>query len=158
LETSSHPIIVSHGNAHAVHPIIWNLTDNQIKAIAQCGGVIAVHALNVVVSSSPRPTLDDLLRHITHMAEIGGVGCVGIGPDLMENWQEDLFKLVTQGVPKFMSVPVKRFDFSYPLGMSSLAELPNITDGLLSLRFNREDVTKILGGNCLRLFEKVWGC
>jgi membrane dipeptidase len=157
LEMSSHPIIVSHGNAYAVHPIIWNLDDNQIKAIAQCGGVIAVHALNVVVSSSPRPTLDDLIQHITHIAEIGGVGSVGIGPDLMENWQEDLFKLVTQGASKFMSVPVQKFDFSYPVGMSSLAELPNITKGLLSHGFNKEEVTKILGGNCLRLFEKVWG-
>lgn len=157
LEMSSHPIIVSHGNAKAVHSVIWNLTDDQIRGIAQKGGVIAVHALNVVVSSASHPTLDDLLRHIVHIAEVGGIDCVGIGPDLMENWQEELFKLVTQGVPKFMSVPVKPFDFSYPVGMSSLAELPNITVGLLSLGFSTEEVTKILGGNCLRLFEEVWG-
>ena len=156
LEISTHPIIVSHGNANAVYPIVWNLTDNHIGAIARKGGVIAVHALNAVVSSSLHPTLDDLLKHIIHIAEVGGIECVGIGPDLMENWEEGLFKLVTQGVPKFMSVPVKTFDFSYPAGMSSLADLPNITAGLLSRGFSTDDVTKILGGNCLRLFEQVW--
>jgi microsomal dipeptidase-like Zn-dependent dipeptidase len=48
------------------------------------------------ICSNPGPTLDELLRHIMHIAEIGGEDSIGIGPDLMENWDETVFIAATQ--------------------------------------------------------------
>ena len=157
LKHSSQPISASHSNARAVQPHGRNLTDEQIKGIAQSGGVIGLHAINFLVTNDPQPTLDHFLRHIVHIAEVGGIDCVGIGPDLMENWDMNSFKLIMEGAPRFASVPLKGLNFVYPQGMSSLAELPNITAGLLKLGFSEKDVTKVLGGNFLRLFQQVWG-
>lgn len=156
LEFSSKPIIASHSNARAIRPHVRNLDDGQIRAIASAGGVIGVHALNTLVGDTPKPPLSELLRHIVHIAEVGGIDCVGLGPDLMENWQECLFRSVTESAPTFMSVPVKKMDFEYPTGMSSLGETPNITRGLLELGFGEEDVAKVLGGNFMRLFTQAW--
>jgi membrane dipeptidase len=156
LETSTHPIISSHANARSICPHVRNLTDDQIKNIAWKGGVIGVHAINFLISQDPQPSIDDLVKHIAHLAEIGGVDCVGIGPDLMEDWQEEIHKSVTEGAPKFASIPVKSISYSYPKGFRSLAEFPNLTQNLLRSGFSKEDVRKILGGNFLRVYKQVW--
>lgn len=157
LKESSQPIMASHSNARAVREHIRNLTDDHIRAIASGGGVIGIHAMNSLVSASPQPTLDDLLRHVVHIVEVGGIDCVGIGPDLMENWQEDKMRVVSEEAQKFAAVPVTPGDWRYPTGFSSLAHVPNLTNGLKALGFSAEDLVKFLGGNWMRLFAQVWG-
>jgi membrane dipeptidase len=43
-----------------------------------------------------------------------------------------------------------------PVGFQTMAELPNLTLGLVERGYADEDVLKILGGNYLRVFEQVW--
>jgi len=38
----------------------------------------------------------------------------------------------------------------------AIAELPNVTAGLLEMGFTKEDVAKFLGGNFIWVFESVW--
>jgi membrane dipeptidase len=156
LAVSQKPIIASHSNCKAIRPHVRNLADAQIRGIAERGGVIGVHALNTLVGDTPQPPLSELLRHIQHLANVGGIDCVGLGPDLLENWQEDIFKAVTEGAPSFLSVPVKKMSYSYPVGMSSLGDTPNITRGLVELGWKRDDILKVLGGNFMRLFAEAW--
>lgn len=40
--------------------------------------------------------------------------------------------------------------------MASNAELPNLTEAMLKMGFSGEDIVKVLGGNFMRLFERVW--
>lgn len=156
LNLSTTPVISSHANARTICHQVRNLSDDHIRAIAKTGGVIGVHAINFLISESVQPTLDDLLKHVVHIAEIGGVECVGLGPDLMEEWQEGNHKAVTEGAAKFASIPVRPTSYTYPQGMSSLAELPNFTNGLIRVGFSNEDILKILGGNFLRVYGQVW--
>lgn len=156
LEVSSQPVTASHSNARKLHPHPRNLTDDQIKTIAQSGGVIGVHALNALVGGGQDPTIDNFLRHITHIVDVGGIDCVGIGPDMMENWQYEYFRLAKEESPKFTSIPSAPSIYAYPKGISSLAEMPNVTIGLMKLGFNDEEITKILGGNFMRLFARIW--
>jgi membrane dipeptidase len=44
-----------------------------------------------------------------------------------------------------------------PAGFETMAELPNLTLGLVERGYADEDVLKILGGNYLRIFQQVWG-
>jgi membrane dipeptidase len=149
------PFMASHSNARAVQPHIRNLSDAHIKAIAERGGVIGIHALNSMVAGEAS-TVDDMVRHVGHIIDVGGVDCVGIGPDLMENWQEDIYRKVTEGASSFMSIPVKKMNFAYPEGFRSLAETPNITASLARAGFKPEVIRKVLGGNFMRLFNEYW--
>jgi membrane dipeptidase len=156
LALSSQPIIASHSNARGLCPHPRNLTDELIRAIAKKGGVIGFHALDAFISPDPDPTLEDLLRHIAHIAEIGGPDCIGIGPDLMENWDASMFTTVTERSSTVNGIPATRMKWTYPKGMRSNAELPHLTEGLLKLGFSRQDIVKFLGGNFMRVFDAVW--
>ena len=108
------------------------------------------------ISDKPGPTLDDLLRHIAHIAGVGGTDCIGIGPDLMENWDESVFTTVSERSTTVNGIAALRMKWTYPKGLQSNAELANLTDGLLKLGFTSEDVVKFLGGNFMRVFDAVW--
>jgi membrane dipeptidase len=156
LALSSQPIIASHSNARSLCAHPRNLPDPLIRRIAEAGGVIGFHALQAFISSEPDPTLDDLLRHIAHIAGIGGTDCVGIGPDLMENWDASIFTTVSERSSTVNGMPATRMQWTYPEGLRSNAELPNLTAGLLKLGFRDEEVVKFLGGNFMRVFDAVW--
>ena len=156
LAKSAHPITASHSNARAICDVPRNLPDNLIRGIAKGGGVIGFHALHYLVTKKETSNLDDLLRQIAHIAEVGGVDCVGIGPDLMEDWEPSIVENAYERTRTINGLAYGRIKFQYPEGMSSNAQLPNVTEGLLKLGFRSEDVCKILGGNILRLFETVW--
>lgn len=156
LETSRHPIIASHSNARALCDVPRNLTDDQIRRIAAGGGVIGFHALKALLATDHEPTLDDVLCHIAHIAEVGGAGCIAIGPDLMENWDEAVFHTVFARSRTVQGVPAPRLDFAYPSGMASNADLPNVTIGLERMGFAEDEIIGFLGGNLMRVFETVW--
>jgi membrane dipeptidase len=156
LAISSKPIIASHSNARSLCTNARNLPDELIKGIAQSGGVIGFHALDRLVGGAPAPTFDQLLRHIAFIAEIGGTDCIGVGPDLMENWDPTIVRYVSERSTTINGVPASRLEYSYPTGMASLADLPHVTAGLLELGFGSEDIAKFLGGNFMRVFERVW--
>jgi membrane dipeptidase len=156
LKTSTQPIIASHSNARSLCSHPRNLTDDLIRGIAGGGGVVGFHALDRFVSTDSVPTFDQLCRHIQHIAEIGGEDCVGIGPDLMENWDETVFTGAIDRASTVNGIPNSVRKWTYPKGMQSNAELPNLTEGLLKRGFNASQVAKFLGGNFMRVFEDVW--
>jgi membrane dipeptidase len=78
LETVKNPPIVSHTAAYALHSHRRNLTDEQIRAIAERGGVIGVCLYPEFLGGTK---IDTFLRHIEHIRNMGGSESVGIGTD-----------------------------------------------------------------------------
>jgi membrane dipeptidase len=74
-------VVASHSNARAVAPHPRNLTDAQLRAIAESGGVvgIAFHAPFLTNSTSAR--ISDVVRHILHVRQVAGIGAVALGSD-----------------------------------------------------------------------------
>lgn len=157
LDLSEHPIIASHTNPSAIAPHPHNLTDDYLLRIAEGGGVVGVFFLSSYLSPKPAPTMDDVLLVVRHLIDLIGVDHVAIGPDIMENWNQAEFKAVTEGAATFESVPVKPVDYVYPPGLDSLSSLTTVRENLLNANLTEEEVRKILGGNCMRLWETVWG-
>src|SRR6267143_7211395 len=91
------PIIASHSNARALCAHPRNLTDDLARMLAQRGGVIGVHMLNMFISDSNTATLDQLLDHIDHFVRLVGPEHVGLGPDCMEQWPVDVYKTLWTG-------------------------------------------------------------
>lgn len=74
------PLVASHSNARSVLNVSRNLTDEQIKKIALCGGVIGVNFCSDFLGGEN--TFDGVLRHIRHIVNIGGEDVVAVGGDL----------------------------------------------------------------------------
>lgn len=134
LKLSKHPVIASHSNVYALCPHYRNLTDAQIKAIAEKGGVIGVNFVPRFLSPRPeKATIEDVLDHIEYIIRLGGIDCAGLGSD---------FDGFTDPPPK---------------GLEDATCFPRIADGLLKRGYSEDQVEKILWGNFLRVFEEVVG-
>ena len=129
LNISSKPIVASHSSARALcnHP--RNLTDDQLKALADKGGVAQVTLYSGFLKEQGMATIQDAIDHLNHMVNIMGIEHVGIGTD---------------------------FDGDGGItGCASASELINFTRCLLKERYNEADIRRIWGGNFLRVMEEV---
>lgn len=73
--------IASHSNAKGVCPVPRNLSNAQIKAIAQCGGVIGLNLYSPFLSDNGESCLKDILKHIDYVIELVGDDFIGFGCD-----------------------------------------------------------------------------
>ena len=129
LEVSKKPIVCSHSSARSLcnHP--RNLTDEQMKALAQKGGVAQVTMYNGFLRTDGQATILDAVEHLNHMVNIMGIEHVGIGTDFDGDG----------GVP----------------GMANASEVINFTRRLLQERYTEEQIQMIWGGNFLRVMEQI---
>lgn len=82
------PFIASHSCADAVHHHPRNLTDRQLRAIADRGGLVGINFLSEFLKPVAPGTLrdsvtsgEDILRHLTHMRDVAGTDCLALGSD-----------------------------------------------------------------------------
>lgn len=129
LAISRQPIVASHSSCRALcnHP--RNLTDEQLKTLADKGGVAQVCLYSGFLRADRQATILDAIEHLNHMVNIMGIEHVGIGTDFDGDG----------GI----------------IGCDSSSELINLTRRLLKERYSEEDIRLIWGGNFLRVMEKV---
>jgi membrane dipeptidase len=76
------PVVATHSNARALANHARNLTDAQLRAIAERGGIIGVNFHSpFLLGGSGRAELSDVVRHIRHIARVAGIDAVAIGSD-----------------------------------------------------------------------------
>ena len=84
--TSRAPLVATHSNAHAVCPVPRNLTDDQLRAIRDSGGLVgvslSVSELRPDGHNDPATPLDVVLRHLDHLLAFLGPDGVALGSDL----------------------------------------------------------------------------
>jgi membrane dipeptidase len=143
LAVASGPVCCSHSNCKKLHHHFRTVDDEQIKALAKSGGVLGVNAIATMVAAEP--TLDKLVDHIVHIAQLVGIEHVGLGLDFVKDdgplYPEDEIFGVGQNklIPNFENED----------------DLINITEHLLKRQFRENEITKILGGNFLRVLRQV---
>ena len=82
MDLAQGPIVASHSNCRALCGARRNLTDDQLRAIRDTGGVVGLNTYHGFVHDDPaRQTVEHLARHAVHMAEVMGVEHVGCGFD-----------------------------------------------------------------------------
>jgi membrane dipeptidase len=132
LALTRNPIIASHSNAYSLWGNTRNLTDNQIRAIANNGGVIGINFYPSFLAPSGRNAiLDSVVHHIDYIKKLVGIDYIAIGADFDG-----------MGSP----VPSDIFDVS---------RFPDVTMALLKKGYTIPEVKKILGENFMRVFRKV---
>jgi membrane dipeptidase len=174
VNTSTSPVVATHSACRAIADVPRNLTDDMIRALAKTGGVVNVifypeHlepgwsqkkkqvdaeiAPMVQEASAAEPgdvaqkklardrvrsreyarrlppvKVSRIVDHIDHIVKLVGVDHVGIGSD-------------------FDGVQITTED------LATVADLPNLTKELLRRGYSESDVSKILGGNMLRVMD-----
>lgn len=79
------PVIASHSNCRSLCPVRRNLTDEQLRAIRDSGGVVGVNVYRGFVHQDPDcQTVEMLARHAAHLAEVMGTAHVACGFDFCE--------------------------------------------------------------------------
>lgn len=144
VEISESPVVVSHSNSKKICNHVRNLSDEQIIAIAQKGGVVGVNAFPYHVKEND-PTIKDMLDHMDHIVRLVGIDHVGIGLDL---------SYYTDGVDKYPDLYVPP-----PVtvkGLETPAKVPNLITGLIKRGYSRDDIMKILGTNFLRVYQHIF--
>lgn len=79
---SKKPFVASHSNARALCPHTRNLTDEMIRAVGEAGGVIGLnHCPKFLYPDSRENRVEDLVRHLLHIRNVGGRETAALGSD-----------------------------------------------------------------------------
>ena len=81
LDISATPIVCSHSSCRALCDHPRNLTDSQMKALADKGGVCQITIYHGFLRSDGEATVMDVLAHLDHAVKVMGIDHVGIGTD-----------------------------------------------------------------------------
>ncbi len=128
---SEKPFLASHSCARALCSHQRNLTDEQLKALGDKGGICGVNFnAPFLVDDAEYSAISDIVAHARHIADKAGLDAVAMGSDF-------------DGI----GCELECKDFS---GMNLIKEA-------LVKEFGSRDADKITHGNALRLFEEVIG-
>ena len=121
------PPIVSHTGVTGVHPSWRNVDDEQVRAVADRGGVVGIMYHRGFLGGS---TSEAVLRHLEHVVRVGGEDAAALGSD----WDG---LIVT------------------PRDMPTARELPVLVQGMVDRRWSTHRIAKVVGGNYLRVVAEV---
>lgn len=81
IEGTKKPFIATHSNARAIKNHPRNLTDDMIKALSNKGGVMGLNFCNDFVGMAEITQIDDIITHIKHIRNVGGIEVLSLGSD-----------------------------------------------------------------------------
>lgn len=129
------PLVATHSNAHAISPGARNLTDTQLRAIGESGGMVGLNYGTMFLRpdgrAKPQGGLDHAIQHLSHMIELAGEDHVGLGSDF-------------DGAPM-------------PENLSNAGELQNLVKAMRNHQFGEKLIAKITHENWLAFIEKSLG-
>ncbi|USZ67781.1 dipeptidase [Halorussus salilacus] len=133
-EISSAPLVVSHAGVHELCPTSRNLTDDQLDAVADSGGVVGITFAVTSLREDGRKETDTpistLVDHVEYVADRVGVDHVALGSD---------------------------FDGATILdSVGDVTGLPDVVAELRNRGFDAHEIRKIARGNWLRVIRETW--
>lgn len=129
IETSKAPIVASHSGVASLKKHPRNLTDKQLLAIKENGGVVGLVLCAGFIADKEEVYITDYVDHIDYAVNLMGVDHVGIGSDF------DGAKM--------------------PKDLEDASKFQKIVNELKARGYSKEDMDKILGLNFLRVFKEA---
>ena len=163
IELSARPVAVTHSGCAALSDNPRNKSDDQLRRLADRGGVVGVY-LMPFLRASGQPTADDVLVHIEHAIKVCGEDHVGIGSDqsitpvdATPEYRTLHAETVRERRRLGISAPGESEDvLVFTPDLNSPRRLDLIADRMASRGHGSARIAKVLGGNWLRLFGDVW--
>ena len=130
LKYTEKPFVASHSGSRSVCPVARNLSDDMIRLLSKRGGVTGVNYCSAFIEDGNEEftSIDGILRHIRHIADVGGIDCVGLGSDF-------------DGIGNRLEI-------------KDCSGMPKLYEALKSY-FSEEEIEKIFYKNVLRVYREV---
>ena len=132
LERSNDPIVVSHSatEMYGSHP--RNVSDDQLRAVTENGGLVGINFFSdyLAPGAADPPDWRVIVDHLERVVDVAGVEHAALGSDM-------------DGVPRL------------PAGFHGVEDLPLIGAELERRGQTSQNLRKILGGNWLRVLDRV---
>lgn len=145
VDAATGPITATHSNCRALCDVPRNLTDEQLRAIRDSGGVVGLNSFRVFVDPDPaKQDLDHLARHMSHMIDVMGVDHVGLGFDFFEFLEKDTISSMTDDTPA-------------TIGLSDCSHIPELLACFTRMGMTQEELGKISRENFHSLLRRVTG-
>lgn len=129
LKLSKKPFIASHSNSRFITDHPRNLTDSMIKDLSNIGGIMGINFYNRFLGESDISKIDDMLLHIKHIYNVGGIDVIALGSD---------------------------FDgIECEVEMKDTSEMYKLQDKLKKSGFSEDNIEKIFYKNALRIIKDI---
>lgn len=164
IRASRRPVAITHSGCNAVARHPRSKDDEELRALAERGGVIGIY-LMPFLSPGRAAMATDLVAHIEHALQVCGEDHVGIGsdlsttpiPDSAEYWsahREFVARRIAQGI----AAPAENPDILFNVvDLNHARRLEMIADALAARGHPDRVVEKVIGGNWVRVLTEVWG-
>ncbi len=163
LEASTKPALITHAGCAAVHAHPRHKTDEQLRAVAERGGVVGIYTLFYLAPPPRQPNVDDYMAHLVHALNVCGEDHVGIGSDTAfdgfdtsdearRQWVEETARRQAAGV----AAPGEDGRMPLTEGLNRADRALVIADALMRRGYRARVVEKVLGGNFVRAFGEIW--
>jgi membrane dipeptidase len=171
IQTTTKPVLVSHSNAYTLCPVFRNLKDEQIDAVGKNGGVIQLNFYSAFIDSSFKNRENIFLQN--KQAEIKELIANGMQKEYAQAMVVEKYKDESLAIQPPMSMLLDHLDYivnrigvdhvgmgsdfdgisASPRELTDVTSYPLITKALLEKGYSKKEVTKILGGNLLRVMK-----
>ena len=142
VNASSKPVLVTHSNCRRIVPGSARCkTDEAIQRLAERGGVMGITMVRFFVSAGGTATIENMLDHIQHVAQVAGIEHVGIGTDVDLDGRDQRSK------------SARRADLD---GVNYSQKIFDVTEGMVRRGYTREHIELVLGGNFRRVLGQIW--
>jgi membrane dipeptidase len=165
IELSRVPVVATHSAfRHFTPGFERNIADEEAVALAKRGGVVQVAFgsafVDPVAAADMQALFTAMGEHDKRMAALKAEGKEVPEVDFFSNWQKEHPRQPTKldAVLDQIDYGVKLLDGvggDLPEGLKSVADYPNLIEGLQQRGYKDEDIRKILGGNLLRVWREV---
>jgi len=143
--TATRPVIASHSNASSLCNHRRNLSDDQIKTLAESGGLIGMNSFGEFVSEDKsKRDIDGLMKHVVHIADMVGVEHIAAGFDFCDYIDESSLANFSNNVEQ---PGIK--------DLNTMSDVINFKVALKKVGFNNNEIDMILYKNYQNLFKRL---
>ncbi len=163
IAASKKPVAITHAGCAAVADLPRNKTDEELRQLADKGGVMGIYFMPFLRTQG-QPMAADLIRHIEHAVNVAGEDHVGLGtdggisaieltPEFIKHHREDVQNRRRLGI----SAPGEEEDvYTFLPDLNTPRRFETLAAMLRERGHSPARIEKILGGNFARLFRETW--
>lgn len=145
-DNTKKPFIDSHSNCKALCNVPRNLADEQLKAIAEKGGLVGLNGFNEFIHRQrDKQDIHNLVNHLDYMVELIGIDHVGFGFDFFHYLESDTVDSFVDDVN------------TQTRGLEDISKSQRLIDILYKRGYTKEDIEKISYKNYYRIIKEILG-